>query len=177
MIDSILADQDARDSERAEEYEHSGLSESCGDCGGELSATEALGLFGHWPAGHCAECATREREVRRAEAEAERHEQERAALDRLHAAAVRHGASTYLPLRMTGRCRNGFERDGGRLYHAVQADLPATPQDPVHLDGWRAALCGATPGRRGNGWSTYEGDTVTCPRCLSRLDAVPQGSE
>ena len=56
-------------------------------------------------------------------------------------------------LRMTGRCANGAERDGGTRYHAV-------------FD-WRA-LCGAKPGRLSD-WSSYPGEAVTCPRCLNRL--------
>lgn len=58
-------------------------------------------------------------------------------------------------LRMTGRCANGAERDKGSRWHAVPAGHP-----------WIKAVCGAQPGQRGNGWSDYPGDAVTCPRCL-----------
>lgn len=64
----------------------------------------------------------------------------------------------YKPRQMTGRCFNGAERDRGRLYHAVALD--SRP--------WDAALCGAKPGMRGNGWSDYIGEAVTCPRCLRK---------
>lgn len=63
------------------------------------------------------------------------------------------------PRRMTGMCRTGAERDGGRLWHAVDG-RPA----------WQPAACGAQPGRRGNGWSEQAGERVTCPRCARRLE-------
>ena len=66
---------------------------------------------------------------------------------------------TYTPMTMTGMCRNGAQRDSGRLYHAVV-------EDGV---GWDKALCGARPGKRGNGWSAHHGAAVTCPRCLKKL--------
>ena len=65
-----------------------------------------------------------------------------------------------VPLRMTGRCSSGAERDGGVRYHAVTAGS--------HYS-WVKALCGAKPGDRGNGWGGYKGDKVTCPRCLKKL--------
>jgi hypothetical protein len=64
-------------------------------------------------------------------------------------------------LSMSGMCRNGFERDSGRLFHAV----------PGNKRGWTRAVCGATPGKRGNGWSETPGAKVTCPRCLKKLAA------
>jgi len=68
----------------------------------------------------------------------------------------------YIPLRMTGRCRTGMERDGGTLYHAVNIneDYPS----------WKTALCGAKPGRTGNGWSSSTGEKITCSRCNKRLE-------
>lgn len=60
--------------------------------------------------------------------------------------------SAYEPRRLTGRCSNGAERDGGVVYHAVA--------------GWKAA-CGAEPGRRSAGWSQHGGEAVTCPKCLA----------
>lgn len=61
---------------------------------------------------------------------------------------------------MLGRCANGFERDAGRLVHAVKS---------VGYPGWRPAVCGAKPGRKGNGWSEHPATAATCPRCLKRL--------
>ncbi len=59
---------------------------------------------------------------------------------------------------MLGRCANGYERDSGRLSHAVRAD------------NWQS-LCGAEPGRRSAGWSEYADESVTCPRCLRKMKA------
>lgn len=58
----------------------------------------------------------------------------------------------------TGRCANGFERDGGTIIHAV----------PRHSD---RALCGVRPGRRSAGWSENWDcySQATCPRCLKKL--------
>lgn len=66
-----------------------------------------------------------------------------------------------IPLRKTGRCASGAERDGGTIYHGVMKG--GHP--------WAKALCGAVPGRRGNGWGTYPGDKVTCPKCLKKIQA------
>lgn len=64
-----------------------------------------------------------------------------------------------IPSRLAGRCANGAEADGGRIYHAV-------------VRGSWSALCGAKPGRRSAGWSSYPGETVTCSRCAKRLEAA-----
>ena len=60
-------------------------------------------------------------------------------------------------LEMTGRRANGFQRDAGRLYHAVRFSE-------------RQAVCGAKPGRRSD-WSMYHGKAVTCPRCKRKVEA------
>lgn len=54
--------------------------------------------------------------------------------------------------RLTGRCRNGYERDKGTLIHAVEQGQ---------------ALCGAIPGTRSSGWSIQTFDQPTCKRCAS----------
>lgn len=59
--------------------------------------------------------------------------------------------------KMTGRCSNGFERDGGKLIHAVVSDK---------YSGWSPALCRAVPGPKGNGWSDKCESKPTCPRCI-----------
>lgn len=61
----------------------------------------------------------------------------------------------YFIARLSGRCGDGAERDGGTRYHAVA--------------GWRA-LCGAAPGRASAGWSEHEGHAVTCPRCEKKIN-------
>lgn len=68
----------------------------------------------------------------------------------------------YRITRLTGRCANGAERDGGTRYHAI----------PL---GKYKALCGAEPGRRSVGWSVYRGNKVTCPRCLRILQKQTEG--
>jgi uncharacterized paraquat-inducible protein A len=56
-----------------------------------------------------------------------------------------------------GRCRNGAERDHGRLFHAVP------------IESYQA-LCGAEPGRTSVGWSDWgRWEEVTCSCCQKRL--------
>ena len=66
-------------------------------------------------------------------------------------------ARGYSVMVLAGRCANGSELDSGMRWHAV-------------ADGY-AALCGAKPGRRSAGWSSWyvKGQEVTCPRCLKKL--------
>jgi hypothetical protein len=54
---------------------------------------------------------------------------------------------------LSGRCVNGANGSKGTLYHAVKGDV---------------ALCGRIYGRRSAGWY-YEGDAVTCPKCLKKI--------
>ena len=71
------------------------------------------------------------------------------------AECLRDNARGYQARSLAGRCSNGMELDHGKLYHAVIAD--------------DRAMCGAKPGRRSVGWSSYRVDAVTCPRCLKKL--------
>lgn len=64
-------------------------------------------------------------------------------------------------LRMSGRCASGFERDSGRVVHAIRS---------AGFPGWRPALCGARPGRKGNGWSDGMQPAPTCPRCIKKVE-------
>lgn len=84
------------------------------------------------------------------------------------------------PLRLAGRCLDGAERDGGRLFHAVPVPITeddkaaprtATEAHLVELANYGVALCGAKPGRQSVGWSAHGGDEVTCKRCLKKLGA------
>jgi len=60
----------------------------------------------------------------------------------------------------SGRAFNGFERDKGSVVHFVEP----LPKGTAGYWG-NAALCGAKPGIRGNGW--HEVDTVaTCEKCI-----------
>lgn len=72
-------------------------------------------------------------------------------------------AETYVPRRKTGRCSDGFERGGGRRYHAVRRETGRS-------------LCGSVPGRLSH-WSDESGDLVTCPACIKKLTkAIPPRS-
>lgn len=66
--------------------------------------------------------------------------------------------ATYEPRVMSGSCRTATDTTG-RLAHAVD----------VNGWGWEKAVCGATPGIRGNGWSDWKPAAVTCPKCLAKL--------
>lgn len=63
---------------------------------------------------------------------------------------------------LLGRLRNGAARDHGILNHAVKNNE------------WKA-VCGAKPGRCSVGWVRPYDDkeSITCPRCLKRLPALP----
>lgn len=67
-------------------------------------------------------------------------------------------------MRLSGRCRSGFEGDGGRLSHAVPNGEP-----------WGKALCGAKPGRHSaHGFLDLNAPPEalpTCERCRGRLVA------
>ena len=62
----------------------------------------------------------------------------------------------YKILRKTGRLVNGNEGGAGFIYHAVKGSY---------------ALCGTIHGRLGN-WSVEEGEKVTCPKCLKKLEQI-----
>lgn len=59
----------------------------------------------------------------------------------------------YKILRKTGRLCDGNERGAGTIYHAVKNGV---------------AYCGTKPGRLSD-WSFWEGQQVTCVRCLKKL--------
>lgn len=65
--------------------------------------------------------------------------------------------------KLAGRCADGAERDRGRRAHALPVNAAGRVDD--------RALCGAAPGRRSAGWSSWDEQAVTCPRCLVRLPA------
>lgn len=65
----------------------------------------------------------------------------------------------YTSVVKSGRARNGAHRDAGTIVHAVtDFDFPS----------WDKAVCGAEPGRRGNGW-TDSTNEINCPKCLKKL--------
>lgn len=65
-----------------------------------------------------------------------------------------------VPRRLAGRCADGAERGAGRKFHALREDR--------HSD---VAACGARPGRLSAGWSVELGESITCPRCASKVGA------
>jgi hypothetical protein len=67
----------------------------------------------------------------------------------------------YSPRVKAGRCSNGYERDGGRVVHAVAPNR-------------HAAVCGTAPGDRSAGWSEYPSLAVTCPKCLKKIARLEQ---
>jgi hypothetical protein len=68
----------------------------------------------------------------------------------------------YQIVRLTGRCADGAERDGGRLTHAI-------PEGAGRFSA--RALCGAKPGKRSNGWSEPfdKSDAPSCARCNEKI--------
>jgi len=64
--------------------------------------------------------------------------------------------NNYLPLMKAGGLRNGAERGGGSVFHAV----PEAGHDT------RKALCGTAPRIM---WSGFVGEAVNCPRCSRKL--------
>ena len=71
----------------------------------------------------------------------------------------------YSLARKIGRCFNGAERDGGTIQHIV----PVLPSG-CGGDWFSTALCGAEPGRRGNGWSKNVYGNNLCPKCLKKIN-------
>lgn len=62
----------------------------------------------------------------------------------------------------SGRAFNGFEKDRGIIVHLVE------PLPPNCTGDWfTKALCGAEPGRRGNGWQEVD-SVVTCDKCIRK---------
>jgi len=69
---------------------------------------------------------------------------------------------TTVPAIKSGRAWNDSHRDTGVIVHAVEP-LPLTSCG----DWFTKALCGAEPGRRGNGWRKTTSE-VNCPKCLKK---------
>jgi hypothetical protein len=65
--------------------------------------------------------------------------------------------------KLFGRCANGAERDQGTRWHLIP-----TPK-PNEYTIYGPALCGAKPGRTANGFNHYDGEKVTCPKCLKKV--------
>ena len=68
----------------------------------------------------------------------------------------------YVSAKKSGRAFNGFHKDAGHIVHAVDP-LPENTRG----DWFTKAMCGAEPGRRGNGWERSDKD-VNCQKCIIR---------
>jgi len=73
-----------------------------------------------------------------------------------------------VPAIKCGRGWNGAHRDAGDVVHAVEP-LPSKTRG----DWFTKAICGAEPGRRGNGWVKTNRE-INCPKCLKKLAASIQ---
>lgn len=73
-----------------------------------------------------------------------------------------------LPGALAGRCANGSEGGRGRVVHAVEGREVGTFGGGTMLEipTYALALCGKTHGQRSAGWSTAEGQEITCPRSI-----------
>lgn len=77
-------------------------------------------------------------------------------------AAFRGMNMEYKILTKAGSCRSGSDRTGN-IAHAI-------------LKGGNGnAVCGTYPQGKSAGWSSYESEKVTCPKCLSKLSKQALG--
>jgi hypothetical protein len=77
---------------------------------------------------------------------------------------VASNGDRFIPLQKAGALRNGNERGKGSVFHAVAID---DGQTASHVWDQKQAICGTYPSIM---WSTaYEGDAISCPRCLKKL--------
>ena len=65
-------------------------------------------------------------------------------------------ARGYRIIQLAGRCASGYEGGHGTRSHAVEMFS-------------NKAMCGAKPGKRSVGWSSYQDKEVTCPRCAEKV--------
>ena len=86
--------------------------------------------------------------------------------------ADERGAVVFEISQLAGRCANGFEGGHGVLFHArIVAEYEYIPGE---FGASNTALCGAKPGKRSAGWSSYQpaGRVVTCKRCLKKVEKL-----
>lgn len=75
----------------------------------------------------------------------------------------------YTPGIKSGRAFNGAHRDSGTIVHLIQGDMTKSEVS------WDKALCGTTPGIRGNGWNFQEENRiVTCDKCYHKYKNQPK---
>ena len=63
---------------------------------------------------------------------------------------------------LSGRCRSGGDH-AGCIVHLV----------PTRNGSMGVAVCGKKPAAKSNGWSEYDDDKLTCPRCIEIATSEP----
>lgn len=63
---------------------------------------------------------------------------------------------------LSGRCRSGRDH-AGQIVHLV----------PTRSGSMGVAVCGKKPAAKSNGWSEYDDDKLTCPRCIEIATSEP----
>ena len=63
---------------------------------------------------------------------------------------------------LSGRCRSGGDH-AGCIVHLV----------PTRNGSMGEAVCGKKPAAKSNGWSEYDDDKLTCPRCIEIATSEP----
>lgn len=71
-----------------------------------------------------------------------------------------------IPATLAGRCANGYERDAGRVVHAVMA---SEKEQRLGINAYARSLCGKTHGPRSAGWSSNLEAEINCPKCIKAL--------
>lgn len=81
-------------------------------------------------------------------------------------------SAQHVPASLAGRCANGYERDQGRLVHAV-------PDASIERNAYSITLaaCRAKPGARSGGWSWRMGQAVTCPKCMRAMSRLSESQQ
>jgi hypothetical protein len=72
---------------------------------------------------------------------------------------------SYIAAKKGGRVWNGAQRDSGIIFHAISK---GNWYDP--------ALCGAKTGIRSYGWVEEESETVSCPKCVKKIQELSNPS-
>lgn len=75
----------------------------------------------------------------------------------------------------SGRNRSDRDRSGTNLHAVPISDGMLTGLGSG--GSWDKALCGYKPGARGNGWSSFVGNAVTCPRCAAKIAKMQDKGE
>jgi hypothetical protein len=70
---------------------------------------------------------------------------------------------------LSGRGANGNQGDRGVQIHAIRGE--------ASYPNFATAICGATPGKRSEGWSEYRADAPTCPKCAKKLEHLDNCTE